>query len=155
MYFKFFVGRVGQQSMLTRLDRLSQPICGCQTHKGSYYQNHSSLLNCGNSVKSDVCMASPSSVRAVEQWGSEDESQGEKTVSILRFIIHWTVPGRRQPLLEELEGRGGSAGGIPKRMVHVQCGVLSVDPVRGLNVAARWPTTLAKFTSPRARALCP
>lgn len=98
-------------------------------------------------VKSDVCMASPSSVRAVEQWGSEDQSQGEKTVSVLRFIIHWTVPGRRQPLLEKLEGRGGSAGGIPKRMVHVQCGVLSVDPVRGLNVASRWSTTLAKFTS--------
>lgn len=93
------------------LGRLSEPLFGCQTHKGSY-QNHSRFLNCGDSLgKSDVCMASPSSGRALEQRGSEDEPQGEETVSILRFIIHWTDPGRRQPLLGEVERRGGSVGG--------------------------------------------
>lgn len=51
-------------------------------------------------------------------------------MSILRFIIHWPDPGRRQPLFEEAERRGDEWED-PERMEHVQRGDLSADPVRG------------------------
>lgn len=74
-------------------------------------------------------MAAPSSVRALEQRGSEEQPQGEKKVSILRFIIHWSDPGRRQPVLGELGRRGGSVGGSLRGWEQ------SVRPERGSMVA--------------------
>lgn len=62
---------------------LSESITGCQTRRDHIIITrlaYSGLLNCGNSlVKSDVSMAPLSSVRALEQWESEDEPQGTGT----------------------------------------------------------------------------
>ena len=96
---QFSVGRVGHQTMLTSPGSLSEGITRCQTRRDLIIITalaYRGLLNCGNSlVKSDVSMASLSTVRAPEQWESEDEPQGTGTwdcrgnrLSIIRFIIH-------------------------------------------------------------------
>lgn len=93
-------------------------------------------------------MAPPSSVRALEQWGSEDEPQGEQTVSILRFIIHWPDPGRRQPLLEEAERRGGIRG---RRVLEQPVSRPSQRAEPGPGGA----TTLAEFSSATSTHVAP
>lgn len=74
---------MGHQTLVTSLGSLSKSITGCQTRRDHIIITtlaYSTLLNCGNSlVKSDVSMAPLSSVRALEQWESEDEPQGTGT----------------------------------------------------------------------------
>lgn len=81
---QFSVGRVGHQTMLRPLGSLSESITGFQTRRDHIIITtlaYSRLLNWGNSlVKSDVSMVSLSSVRALEQWESEDEPQGTGTL---------------------------------------------------------------------------
>lgn len=73
---QFSVGRVGHQTMLRPLGSLSE-----RDHIIITTLAYSRLLNWGNSlVKSDVSMVSLSSVRALEQWESEDEPQGTGTL---------------------------------------------------------------------------
>lgn len=88
------------ETLVTSPGRLSESASVCQTRSDRIIITavaSSGLLNCGNSlVKSDVSVAPLSSVRAPEQWESEDEPQGtgnmgwqeEQGLSIIRFIIH-------------------------------------------------------------------
>lgn len=80
---QFSVGRVGHQTLLTSPCSLSESIAGCQTRRDHIIITalaYSGLLNRGNSlVKSDVSVASLSTVRAPQQWESEDEPQGTRT----------------------------------------------------------------------------
>lgn len=80
---QFSLGRVGHQTMLTPRGSLSESITGCQTRRDHIIITtlaYSKLLNFGNSlVKSDVSIALLSSLRALEQWESEDEPHGMGT----------------------------------------------------------------------------
>lgn len=73
----------GASTLLTTLGSLSESAAGCQTSREHIIITalaHRGLLNGGNPlVKSDVSMAPLSSVRALEQWESEDEPQGTGT----------------------------------------------------------------------------